>query len=106
MAGVFVSIEGGEGAGKSTVLAAVSALLSERGFEVVATREPGGTPAGEAIRQLLLDPASHLVAEAELLLMFAARAQGGGQRVDVRGLAGAVDALEADEEAAGHRPRW
>jgi dTMP kinase len=75
MAGVFVSIEGGEGAGKSTVLAAVSALLSERGFEVVATREPGGTPAGEAIRQLLLDPASHLVAEAELLLMFAARAQ-------------------------------
>jgi dTMP kinase len=73
--GVFVSIEGGEGAGKSTVLAAISALLSERGFEVVATREPGGTPAGEAIRQLLLDPASHLVAEAELLLMMAARAQ-------------------------------
>ena len=41
MAGVFVSIEGGEGAGKSTVLAAISALLSERGYEVVATREPG-----------------------------------------------------------------
>jgi len=73
--GVFVSIEGGEGAGKSTVLAAIAALLAERGFEVVATREPGGTPAGEAIRALLLDPASHLVAEAELLLMMAARAQ-------------------------------
>lgn len=75
MRGVFVSIEGGEGAGKSTVLAAISALLSERGFEVVSTREPGGTPAGEAIRQLLLDPSSHLVPEAELLLMMAARAQ-------------------------------
>ena len=75
MAGVFVSIEGGEGAGKSTVLAAIAALLRERGFEVVGTREPGGTPAGEAIRALLLDPASHLVAEAELLLMFASRAQ-------------------------------
>jgi len=73
--GVFVSTEGGEGAGKSTVLAAIAALLAERGFEVVATREPGGTPAGEAIRALLLDPASHLVAEAELLLMMAARAQ-------------------------------
>jgi dTMP kinase len=73
--GVFVSIEGGEGAGKSTVLAAMSSLLAERGFEVVATREPGGTPAGEAIRKLLLDPSSHLVAEAELLLMMAARAQ-------------------------------
>jgi len=73
--GVFVSIEGGEGAGKSTVLAAIAALLAERGFEVVATREPGGTPAGEAIRQLLLDPSSHLVPEAELLLMMAARAQ-------------------------------
>jgi len=75
MAGVFVSIEGGEGAGKSTVLAAISALLSERGYEVVATREPGGTPAGEAVRKLLLDPSSQLVAEAELLLMFASRAQ-------------------------------
>ena len=75
MAGVFVSIEGGEGAGKSTVLAAISALLAERGFEVVATREPGGTTAGEKIRALLLDPESRLVAEAELLLMFASRAQ-------------------------------
>ena len=75
MPGVFVSIEGGEGAGKSTVLAAIAALLAGRGFEVVTTREPGGTTAGEAIRALLLDPTSHLVAEAELLLMFASRAQ-------------------------------
>ncbi|HEX5756526.1 MAG TPA: dTMP kinase [Arenimonas sp.] len=71
----FISLEGGEGAGKSTVVAAIAARLSERGFEVMQTREPGGTLAGEAIRGLLLDPANHLLPEAELLLMFAARAQ-------------------------------
>lgn len=74
-AGLLVSIEGGEGAGKSSVREAVAQRLVARGYEVVQTREPGGTPAGEAIRALLLDPASHLVAEAELLLMFASRAQ-------------------------------
>jgi dTMP kinase len=73
--GVLVTIEGGEGAGKSTVLAAAAELLRARGFDVVQAREPGGTLAGEAIRTLLLDPSSHLVPEAELLLMFAARAQ-------------------------------
>lgn len=75
MRGRFISIEGGEGAGKSTVIAAIRDVLAERGVEVVATREPGGTPAGEAIRALLLDPARTLFAETELLLMFAARAQ-------------------------------
>ena len=75
MAGKFISIEGGEGAGKSTVIDAIRALLAGRGLEVVATREPGGTPAGEAIRSILLDPARSLLPETELLLMFAARAQ-------------------------------
>jgi dTMP kinase len=75
MNGRFISIEGGEGAGKSTVIAAIRDVLVAHGFEVVLTREPGGTPAGEAIRQLLLDPAFELAAESELLLMFAARAQ-------------------------------
>ena len=55
--GILVTIEGGEGAGKSTVLAAAQELLRARGFDVVATREPGGTTAGEAVRALLLDPA-------------------------------------------------
>lgn len=73
--GLFISIEGGEGAGKSTVISALSEALAGSGREVVLTREPGGTPEGEAIRQLLLDPANHLAAEAELLLMFASRAQ-------------------------------
>lgn len=73
--GVFISIEGGEGAGKSTVMAALSEALAAGGREVVLTREPGGTPEGEAIRGLLLDPGNHLRPEAELLLMFASRAQ-------------------------------
>ena len=73
--GLLISIEGGEGAGKSTVLQAIRQVLIERGSVVRVTREPGGTPSGELIRALLLDPAAHLCAEAELLLMFASRAQ-------------------------------
>ena len=73
--GILVTIEGGEGAGKSTVREALHEVLAERGFDVVSTREPGGTAAGEAIRSLLLDPAGKLFPETELLLMFASRAQ-------------------------------
>ena len=73
--GLFISIEGGEGAGKSTVITALQEALAATGREVVSTREPGGTPEGEAIRALLLDPDNHLAPEAELLLMFASRAQ-------------------------------
>ena len=73
--GLFISVEGGEGAGKSTVMAALAEALAARGHEVVLTREPGGMLEGEAIRALLLDPANHLLPETELLLMFASRAQ-------------------------------
>jgi len=76
MTGKLITLEGGEGAGKSTVLAAVRELLVARDIDVVVTREPGGTPVGEAIRAVLLDPRHQgLNAETELLLMFAARAQ-------------------------------
>jgi dTMP kinase len=76
MTGKLITLEGGEGAGKSTVLESVRALLVERGIDLVVTREPGGTPAGEAIRAVLLDPKLRgLCAESELLLMFASRAQ-------------------------------
>lgn len=72
----FVSLEGGEGAGKTSVLAALRAELEACGREVVMTREPGGTPLAEKIRALLLHPGEEAVAaETELLLMFAARAQ-------------------------------
>jgi dTMP kinase len=76
----FISLEGGEGAGKSTAINAVREALHARGHEVVLTREPGGTPLAERIRALILTPdeqvaAEPLSAEAELLLVFAARAQ-------------------------------
>ena len=72
----FISLEGGEGAGKTTVLDALHEALRESGPEVVCSREPGGTPLAEMIRGLLLDPAHEPpAADTELLLMFAARAQ-------------------------------
>jgi dTMP kinase len=73
--GHFITFEGIDGAGKSTALGVVRGLLAERGVEVVATREPGGTPLGEAIRGLLLDPATRASADTETLLVFAARAE-------------------------------
>jgi len=74
--GVFLAFEGGEGAGKSTQVTALAALLAERGHEVVVTREPGATRVGTAIRALLLDPASAgLSARAEALLYAADRAE-------------------------------
>jgi dTMP kinase len=76
MSGKLITLEGGEGAGKSTVLETVRGELAARGIDVLVTREPGGTPAGEAIRAVLLDPKLRgLCAETELLLMFASRAQ-------------------------------
>ncbi len=74
----FVSLEGGEGAGKTTVLEALRKALNDDGFEVVSTREPGGTPLAEQIRSLLLGtsgPHEPPAPETELLLMFASRAQ-------------------------------
>ena len=72
----LITIEGGEGAGKTTVLRALRDALVEDGFEVVTTREPGGTPLAEAIRELLLHRGDEPVAaDTELLLMFASRAQ-------------------------------
>ncbi|AKH41602.1 dTMP kinase [Altererythrobacter atlanticus] len=74
MAGRFISLEGGEGAGKSTQARLLSDALEARGIRVLQTREPGGTSGAEAIRALLLDPAMHWNAEAEALLFAAARA--------------------------------
>ncbi len=65
--GKLVTLEGGEGAGKSTVLDAVRARLASHGIPVVVTREPGGTPFGEAVRTLVLDPTrGDVCAESEL----------------------------------------
>ena len=72
--GRFISLEGGEGVGKSTQLGALAESLRARGLDVVTTREPGGSPGAEAIRSLLLDGADEgWGAEAEALLFAAAR---------------------------------
>ena len=71
MSAKFITLEGLDGAGKSTHLASIVQCLQTLGHEVIMTREPGGTPLGEKLRVLLLNEAMH--AETELLLMFAAR---------------------------------
>jgi dTMP kinase len=74
-AGKFISLEGIEGAGKSTLARALEIALKQRGLEVRLTREPGGTPLAEQLRSLVLARGGeHISAEAETLLMFAARA--------------------------------
>jgi dTMP kinase len=73
VSGRFVTLEGGEGVGKSTQLKALAAELERRGIEVVTSREPGGSPGAEAIRGLLLHD-QHWTPEAEALLFAAARA--------------------------------
>ncbi len=71
MRGKFITLEGMDGAGKSTHIPNIIALLKARGFEVVSTREPGGTSLGEHLRELLLHES--MDPETETLLMFAAR---------------------------------
>ena len=72
--GRFISIEGGEGVGKSTQIAALAAFIEQKGFEVVLTREPGGTEGAETIRQLVLGgSAERWLPRAEALLFAAAR---------------------------------
>lgn len=73
MAGLFITLEGMDGAGKSTHIPTILQLLADRGREVVSTREPGGTSLGEELRELLLHREMHV--ETESLLMFAARTE-------------------------------
>lgn len=76
MSGLFITFEGPEGAGKSTNLTVFADALRERGCDPLLTREPGGTPVAESIRELLLSMHNEpMHADTELLLMFAARAQ-------------------------------
>ncbi|MBN3561259.1 dTMP kinase [Aliamphritea spongicola] len=74
--GCFITLEGTEGVGKSTNLAFIESMLAEAGVSFSLTREPGGTPLAEELREMLLSPREETVADdAELLMVFAARAQ-------------------------------
>ena len=75
--GKFISLEGSEGAGKSTAMTFIKALLAEAGADVIVTREPGGTEIADEIRKVLLFPGTEekMSSMTELLLMFASRAQ-------------------------------
>lgn len=76
MQGKFITLEGGEGVGKSTNLTFIKEYLEGAGKEIIVTREPGGTGIGEEIRNLLLEHRKESMSESvELLLMFASRAQ-------------------------------
>jgi len=74
--GKFITLEGSEGAGKTTNMAYIQSLCESKGYNVICTREPGGTDISEKIRNLLLDKNNtDLLSDTELLLMFAARSQ-------------------------------
>ncbi|MRX26899.1 dTMP kinase [Kangiella sp. HZ709] len=81
-AGKFITIEGTEGVGKSTNIAFITQWLSDKGIEIMHSREPGGTPLAEEIRELLLNKRDEQVdSRTELLLMFAARCQHVSQKI-------------------------
>lgn len=73
--GLFITLEGGEGSGKSTQAQALKALLEDQGFSVTLTREPAGCPLGQRVRELLNDRSLKLTPWSEFLLFAAARAQ-------------------------------
>ncbi|MFV1984598.1 MAG: dTMP kinase [Thiohalomonadales bacterium] len=76
MRGKFITIEGGEGVGKTTNMEYIENYLNNKNINLIVTREPGGTELGETLREIMLDPTQDKIcADTELMLMFAARAQ-------------------------------
>ena len=91
MKGTFITFEGGEGSGKSTQARLLAAYLKNEGYDVISTREPGGTGIGDAIRAILLDPElSEMGNVTELLLLAASRAQNVFERVQPALVRGSV----------------
>jgi dTMP kinase len=90
MAGLFVAVEGPEGAGKTTLVARLAARLRSGGHDVLVAREPGGTETAEAARRLVLDPAMAWESAAELFLILTARAELVAKALDPALRAGAV----------------
>ena len=89
--GLFISLEGGEGSGKSTLIRRIEAFLASKGCNVLVTREPGGPPIAERIREILLDPASRAMDPlTELFLYLASRRQNVVERIRPHLAAGGV----------------
>lgn len=82
MRGKFITLEGIDGAGKSTHLGWLADFFRQRGFATRVTREPGGTELGEKLRQILLEPENTMHAETETMLMFAARREHMGKVIE------------------------
>ena len=108
--GKFITLEGLDGAGKSTHVGAIADLLRARGKDVVVTREPGGTPLGEKLRSVLLSEKLNI--DTETLLMFAARREHIGRVIETALAAGRwvvsdrfTDATYAYQGAGGGMPR-
>lgn len=109
--GIFITLEGGEGAGKSTQIKRLAAALSEAGREVVTTREPGGSPGAEKIRSLLLDASIALDDLTQTLLFAAARREHVVATIEPALARGAIvicdrffDSTRAYQGAAGQVP--
>lgn len=81
-AGTLIVLEGSEGAGKSTQVHLLAERLRTEGVETLTLREPGGTPLGDSIRTILLDPAQHITAAGEALLFMASRAEIVARKID------------------------
>lgn len=81
MSAKFITLDGIDGAGKTTQLNVICNWFAQKQLPVLFTREPGGTALGESLRRLLLDPATHISLHAETLLMFAARSQHLSERI-------------------------
>ena len=100
-AGLFVTFEGIEGSGKTTQVRRAARAIRARGFPVVATRQPGGTPLGARLRRILLRSADPIDARAELLLMVADRRQHLSQVIEPALSTGSVVLCDRDADASG-----
>ena len=99
----FITLDGIDGAGKTTQLTVIREWFAAQGRPVLFTREPGGTPLGEALRRLLLNPKTQAGLRAETLLMFAARAQH-IESVILPALEAGVSVVSVSAAHAEHRP--
>ena len=105
--GKFITIDGVEGAGKSTQIAFICDYLHRKGIDVVKTREPGGTDLGEKIRSLLLGLDNEgMHSDTELLLMFSARNELIQNKINLSTFTSTFDSIYGDKFSLFHNPNF